>query len=114
MSNVKLDMRPIGCGVIVQVQPAKEATHGKIVLVENDRRYARVEYGEILAMGPSAFVWLDEEHINFKVGDIVGYPKSSGLILSELGYDTAGLNGEPEIKLINDEDLRVVKTPEGE
>ena len=80
---------------------------GKIVIPENKERLAGFIKGKIVAIGPSAFRYLDKKEINFKVGSKVIVVKNAGISLNEAGLD-ADLYEEKRYKLVNDEDIRLV------
>jgi co-chaperonin GroES (HSP10) len=105
---------PIGCGVIVDIEPTEEdATVNGIILPDSEEKFAQFRVGTIEKLGPSAFRYLDEDEINFKVGSRVVIVKNAGFPLSKDGYvDRNSKKGGPYV--VNDEDIKLVWREENE
>lgn len=101
-------IEPVGCSIIVELGKQEEETKiGEIIIPETKDRLAMFVTGKVIAIGPSAFRYLDKEEKNVNVGDKVLVVKNAGILLCDTG-DVGAEHEEKKYRLVNDEDVRMV------
>lgn len=93
-------LNPTGHHIVVEVEKAKEKTSGGIYIPEQakDRRQNEGQIGVLIAIGPQAWKAFADGEAWAKVGDRVLCIKHAGI----------ALESNPNIRLMNDEDVLAV------
>lgn len=93
---------PTGGHVLVKADPVEAKTKGGIYLPDTtrDQEQRAATMGTVVAVGPSAWMDLDDGHPWAEVGDHVSYAKYAGVEM--IGKD------EQNYVLINDNDILAV------
>ncbi len=100
---------PVGCGVVIEEAPDVEAKVGEIIIAETENRLREYAVGKLISLGPSAFRYLDEDEKNFEIGDTIIFVKNSGISLSPTGAIRNHAHKTLQLRLINDEDIKLVE-----
>ena len=99
----KLPLKPVGFKLLIALLPAEEKTEGGIIIPDNpkDREHTASIMGNVLAMGPLAYLDKDKFPAGpwCGVGDWVMFKSYSGIRLKIRGQ---------ELRLINDDTVEAV------
>jgi len=92
-------MKPVGHMVLVKPDPKEDKTEGGIIIpdVLADRESHAQMRGEVIAVGNTAWVGIDDGSVWAKEGDRVMFAKYGGVVFK--GVD------DTEYRIINDEDI---------
>ena len=96
-------IRPAGHRVLVKVQEAETVTAAGIIIPDaiSERQAEANVFGEIVAVGPTAWRAFDDGQPWAKVGDLVAFAKYGGFVIED--PDT-----KERFILLNDEDITAV------
>ena len=96
-------IRPAGHRVLVKVQEAETVTAAGIIIPDaiSERQAEANVFGEIVAVGPTAWRAFDDGQPWAKVGDLVAFAKYGGFVIVD--PDT-----KERFRLLNDEDVTAV------
>ena len=96
-------IRPAGHRVLVKVQEAETVTAAGIIIPDaiSERQAEANVFGEIVAVGPTAWRAFDDGQPWAKVGDLVAFAKYGGFVIED--PDT-----KERFRLLNDEDVTAV------
>lgn len=96
-------IRPAGHRVLVKVQEAETVTAAGIIIPDaiSERQAEANVFGEIVAVGPTAWRAFDDGQPWAQVGDLVAFAKYGGFVIED--PDT-----KERFRLLNDEDITAV------
>ena len=92
---------PAGHRVLVKVEEVEEKTKGGIFIVNADKQTEANIFGEIVAVGPTAWRAFDDGDAWAQVGDKVAFAKYGGFIIEDP-------ETKEQFRLLNDEDITAV------
>lgn len=96
-------IQPAGHRVLVKVEEAEKVTKGGIFIPDNvqDRNTEASTIGEVVAIGPNAWVGFDDGKPWAKVGDRVAFAQYGGKKITDP-------ETEETFRILNDEDILAV------
>lgn len=99
-----IKIEPVSHFVLIQLQPTEKITAGGIYVPDTvqDVQQRAATLGTIRAIGPQAWKDIGDGSPWAKVGDVVCFPRYSGVSVDPV------VGGEENLVIMNDEDLRGV------
>ena len=79
-----MNIQPAGHKILVKPKPVEEKSKGGIILQRDNQRYQEATTeGTVVALGPTAYLKVDDGRPWVKVGDRISYGKYAGALIED-------------------------------